>query len=730
MIAVLSSSFVRRRCVLGPILAAIGAAICLAACAGKAIDPAEIPARPSVEEKLPAFGTALERADEGARADLKNPRAIGALGRLYHANHYYREAASCYALAARLEPRNPRWAYLEADALLAGGGSEAAPKLLARTVELEPGYTASHLRLGDLAFKTGAFEPAGRHYRAALAAGSDSAHGFFGLARIAVEERRTNEAEDLLEQVLHLDPEFSSAVRLLANLRTEQGRAAEAESLLTLARGQGRFVPPRDPWVDSLLFVCYDTDFLLAMADRSIKQSEMKTAAELFRRAMELDPENAQIHQLLAKKLYRAGRPAEAIASLRRAIELDPQSADARVELGYYLGSQGATAEAEKVLREAIALAPENERAHSELGKLFDQTGRRQEAIRSLEHALQINPRSTEGLVQLGFIHYQAGERARAVQLWRSALEVDGRFAKAHFGLGIESRDRGDTTAADARFAQAVRINPDYTGAHQELARSARRRKAAEVARNHYQEVLRIEKGNTEARSYVVLSLAREGRGREAVAALQAAPGGPAADANLRLALGQELIEREAALAVPLLESAVEASASFAPGHELLGRAYLQTGNAAAAIAALTTAIQLGRRDPATYMNLARAQVRAQQAKAAEESFRKALALEPGWTEAANNLAWLLATTTDPAVRDGNEAVRIAKEAAARAEGPDPILLDTLAAAYATAGKFEQAITTVERALALARQRGDAALEQEISARRALYQSGKPFLQS
>jgi tetratricopeptide (TPR) repeat protein len=72
-----------------------------------------------------------------------------------------------------------------------------------------------------------------------------------------------------------------------------------------------------------------------------------------------------------------------------------------------------------------------------------------------------------------------------------------------------------------------------------------------------------------------------------------------------------------------------------------------------------------------------------------------------------DELAWLLATYPDSKSRDGTEAVQLAERACTLTERRIPALLDTLGAAYAEAGDFSRAITTIEEALNLARTSGD-----------------------
>ena len=85
------------------------------------------------------------------------------------------------------------------------------------------------------------------------------------------------------------------------------------------------------------------------------------------------------------------------------------------------------------------------------------------------------------------------------------------------------------------------------------------------------------------------------------------------------------------------------------------------------------------------------------------------MAIDVGLHVAANNLAWLLATHPDAELRDGAEAVRVAERMCEAVPAPPPVLLDTLSAAYAEAGRFDDALRTVDRAIAAAEKAGDGA---------------------
>ena len=111
----------------------------------------------------------------------------------------------------------------------------------------------------------------------------------------------------------------------------------------------------------------------------------------------------------------------------------------------------------------------------------------------------------------------------------------------------------------------------------------------------------------------------------------------------------------------------------------------------------------------------------------ANQHYREALRLRPGWPPAANNLAWILATHPDPSVRDGTEAVKLALQTCQRVQFRDPTGLDTLAAAEAEAGDFAAAERFAQQAIELAAAQGKNALADKIKKRLQIYELGKRY---
>jgi protein O-mannosyl-transferase len=147
------------------------------------------------------------------------------------------------------------------------------------------------------------------------------------------------------------------------------------------------------------------------------------------------------------------------------------------------------------------------------------------------------------------------------------------------------------------------------------------------------------------------------------------------------------------------------------------GIARTRGGQYAEALQDLRAALETRPDDPAIINALAFALVQTGRWSEAAAVLKQAIAHRPQDDEIAHNLARVLATAPDPAVRNGAMALRLALAVRDRTGGRDPRVLDTLAAAYALTGESELAVKTASEAAALARQLGDFEMARDIDAR-------------
>lgn len=178
----------------------------------------------------------------------------------------------------------------------------------------------------------------------------------------------------------------------------------------------------------------------------------------------------------------------------------------------------------------------------------------------------------------------------------------------------------------------------------------------------------------------------------------------------------------------------VESALALAPDdpavlHEA-GRTLMAGGEADQALTHLRRARELRPDDPAIQLDLATILQLQGETQAAIATYRDLLASHPESHDAANNLAWLYATHVDDSVRDGAEAVRLAEAACAATGRQVAPYLGTLAAAYAEAGRFDDAVAAAEEAQLVARGAGQAALAQHLAEREAQYRQRQPYRDS
>jgi Flp pilus assembly protein TadD len=107
--------------------------------------------------------------------------------------------------------------------------------------------------------------------------------------------------------------------------------------------------------------------------------------------------------------------------------------------------------------------------------------------------------------------------------------------------------------------------------------------------------------------------------------------------------------------------------------------------------------------------------------------YQELLRLKLDFLPACNNLAWLLAVSPQASNRDGARAVTLALQAAKLPGGDNPSVLGTLAAAYAEAGQFDQAVAAAQKAQAWAAQKHMSGLASELSGQLRLYQARQAY---
>jgi len=161
--------------------------------------------------------------------------------------------------------------------------------------------------------------------------------------------------------------------------------------------------------------------------------------------------------------------------------------------------------------------------------------------------------------------------------------------------------------------------------------------------------------------------------------------------------------------------------------HHRLGDVFQSQGKLDESITHYTKAVQLNPNSAVTYYYLARALDSKDRTQEAITHFREALRIKPDWEKPMNSLAWILATHSQDRFRNSAEAIQLAQRACELTDYQDPGLVDTLAAAYAAAGRFDDAVATAEMAVQLTASGDNKQRHQDIQNRLQLYKAHQPY---
>ena len=178
------------------------------------------------------------------------------------------------------------------------------------------------------------------------------------------------------------------------------------------------------------------------------------------------------------------------------------------------------------------------------------------------------------------------------------------------------------------------------------------------------------------------------------------------------------------------LRAAVARNTTFAEAEANLGVALSAQGQLDEGAARLERALVLRPEFAEASRNLGENYAMRGMMKEAVSAYDSALKRLPDDVRLLNRVGWILATSGNVAVRDGVRARSLAERAVALTDGRDPESLDTLGAALAEVGAYEQAHAIALRALALATERGNAELSKDLRLRLELYSSRQPFRDS
>jgi protein O-mannosyl-transferase len=342
----------------------------------------------------------------------------------------------------------------------------------------------------------------------------------------------------------------------------------------------------------------------------------------------------------------------------------------------------------------AARVTPPNSVVLNNLGSALLDAGRPAEAERAFNQALALSPNDPYVLGNIANALAREQKLDEALALYERALQFRPNVPELHFNAGLALAKKGQFTNSVRFYERALELDPFYLDALVELGNAQMSLGKTAAAATNYTRVIQLQ------------------------------PQYPAARYNLgqiALAAGRPTD------AIEHFSEAIRGHTNFADAYRQLTVALQRAGRVEEARQSLQSALTLVPTNAVLHAELGVLLAQSGRPAEAVSAYRKAIKLDANILGALNNLAWLLATHPSAEIRDGAEAVRLAERAVQLGERKHAFLLGTLGAAYAEAGRFEEAIKSAEEAIQLAERAGQTELVAKNKELLAAYREGRPW---
>jgi tetratricopeptide (TPR) repeat protein len=342
----------------------------------------------------------------------------------------------------------------------------------------------------------------------------------------------------------------------------------------------------------------------------------------------------------------------------------------------------------------ALAVTENNSIMHNNFGGELLKEERFDEAVMHFDEALRINPQYLEAFNNKGEAFLGMGKSDEAIAIFTEVLKAGEKPHEMYNNLGLAYAQKGEIGAAIENYNEALMLKPDYVKAMSNLGLALKKDGKIDEAIKQWQKALQLKPDYAKAHYNLGVAMAEQGKYDDAV---------------------RHLID------------ALQIQPGWAEAHYNLGGVYVRQGKLELAVEQCVEALRLKPDYLTARISLAYTLLELGRTQSAIEQYHKILQLEPDNLGVLNRLAWILATTDDMRLQNSSEAVKFARRACELSGYKQVDLLDTLAAAYAAADRFSNAIETAEKAINLAEAAGKKQIAEKIRDRLQLYKAGRPY---
>jgi tetratricopeptide (TPR) repeat protein len=367
----------------------------------------------------------IRKQMDNVRGSPESGAAWGKLGMMLKSYGFREQAGKCLEEAERLEPSEPRWAYLQATLQNREATAVAIAKLR-RTIVLggnEP--EMPRLRLAQLLAEAGDEDQAREELRQLLATRPDCGPARLLMAHLSRERGEWAEATAMAMSCTTNPYTARAAWTLLAALHRRHDDTNAAQLASRRAAAVSPDVAWPDPYEDEVTAWRDDARSLSDRAQAHLMAGRAADALPLVHQLAREHPQFAETWLLLGRAQFLQKQPVAAERSLRRFLTTDPGSVNGHFQLGMCLLAQKRYTEAVATFQHTTTLKRDFGPAFFNLGFALAKSGKQREAIPAFKEAIRHNPEMIEAYVLLADLHLQFGEKAEAAALAQLADRLD-----------------------------------------------------------------------------------------------------------------------------------------------------------------------------------------------------------------------------------------------------------------------------------------------------------------
>jgi tetratricopeptide (TPR) repeat protein len=438
---------------------------------------------------------------------------------------------------------------------------------------------------------------------------------------------------------------------------------------------------------------------MLTTAIAMHQSGKLESAAQLYRKVLAQEQENADALHLLGVLHHQRGEHARAVELIGRAAALRPNVPAFHANLAEAYRAQGQFERAAGCCRLALRQWPDFPEALSNLGLALQGLGKHADAVEQFRRAVHLRPDFALAHSNLGIGLRELGQFDEALSHFRRAAELEPQSPEARTNLGQFLVDHGQAEEGLPHCQEAVRLQPDLAAAHHNLGNALRALGKLVEARAAYLEALRLDPNLAAAHAHVGLILQQEGQLGDALTWLKQAVELKPEDATFWQYLAELHVDREEpGEALPCWQRAVELAPDRAVLHSGLGWTLQEEGRPAEAGEHFRAGLRLQPDFAGAQLNLGGLHEELGELAEAEAAFRAALQMQPNFALPHARLATLLRGKLPDADRTALEQ-RLAD--AELGDGPRARLLFALAHVLDGQGDYAHAADCLGRANAM-----------------------------